>query len=89
MRELTMKLAANQDWRAEAANYLKTQCKADFDNAAKELVVYRQENRLSDQDFRFFFSTLLAHYMGCLVETEFETRMAKWTDRLFSHWARY
>jgi hypothetical protein len=84
-----MKLVTNPDCQIHDSKSLKTQCKTEFDSILKEVAVYRRENRLSDQDFRFFFSTLLAHYVGCLVEAEFEIKMAKWSDRLFSHWVQY
>lgn len=89
MRELTMKLTTNQDGQIRDYTFLKMQCKTEFDSTLKEIAVCRRENQLSDRDLRFFLSTLLAHYVGCLIETQFETKMAKWSDRLFSRWVEY
>jgi len=84
-----MKLLTNRNCEIYDSKCLKLHCKTVFDDVLKEIEDYRRGNQLSDQDFRFFYSALMAHYVGCLVEAEFETRMAKWTDKLFSHWIQH
>jgi len=89
MMESIVKPTPTQVYPVHDSAYLKANYKTEFTNALKEIRVYLQGNQLSDQDFRVLFSALLASYVGCLVETEFETKMSRWSDRLFSHWLRY
>lgn len=89
MKGLTMKLMMSQESQILDSKHLKMQCKTDFENILKQVHVSHRENQLSDQHFRFLLSALVAQYVACLVETGFESKMAKWSDRLLSHWAGY
>ncbi len=89
MMEMIMNPTVSHLYPLDDPNQLKMWCKTDFNNAVNEIKLYRREKQLSDQVFHILLATLLSEYVGCLVEAEFETKIAKWSDRWLSHWAGY
>jgi len=67
----------------------KAYCKTGFDDILAQIKASYQKRQISDQDLRILYTTLLGYYVGCLVETEFEAKMAKWSNRLFRHWTSF
>lgn len=64
----------------------KAYCKMGFDDVLAQIKGSYRKREISDRDLRILYTTLLGYYVGCLVETEFEAKMAKWSNRLFRHW---
>lgn len=62
-------------------SYLKAYCKQGFDQVLREIRTSYQKRQLSDQDLGMLYASLMAHYLGCLLETEFDARITKWSNR--------
>ena len=68
-------------------SYSKAYCKTGFKDILAQIKASYRNREISDQDLRILYTALMGCYVGCLVETEFEAKMAKWSNRLFRHWA--
>jgi len=62
---------------------LKSYCAFEFDYLVDGIRIFRQHQLISDKDVFLLYKTVLAHYLGCLIETEVENKMVDWSRRFF------
>jgi hypothetical protein len=71
------------------APYSRASCVADRNHLFNAIKRLNDLHLVSDQDLSVLWSLLLAHYLECILDTEFEARMAKWSNRLVNSWMNY
>ena len=64
----------------------KTYCKTEVNDFLHQIKLCQREHSISPEYLKILYAYALAYYVECLVETELETKMAKWGNRLLSYW---
>ena len=67
----------------------KAQCKADFKYVLDQIKTYQRTHDASNEDVDILYAAVISCYVGCLLETEFEATMTKWSSRLLRRWLQY
>lgn len=63
----------------------KAHCKAEFKDLLAQIKLYQHSHQGSNEYLDFLYTALVTYYVGCLIETDFESKMSKWSSRLFGY----
>ncbi len=91
MREFTVGTLPGQNSVAEDAeeSSLEAFHKAGFKDLLDMMKTYQRTQQVSDEGLRFLYGSLLAWYVGCLLESKLDAKMTKWSNKLLKHWFQH